>query len=130
MILTHQKIDETISGKCVDLVHGKRSIVVLKTQDFMKVDDKGLVHGGFTFSLADYAAMVAVNDPNVVLYKANVKFTAPVRVGDTLVAKAKVYRRVKNRYFVDVQVLRDEKAVFNGKFLCIVLDSHVLDIKR
>ncbi|MCX8189071.1 MAG: thioesterase [Nitrososphaeria archaeon] len=130
MILTHQKIDETISGKCVDLIHGKRSIVVLKTQDFMKVDDKGLVHGGFTFSLADYAAMVAVNHPNVVLYKAEVKFKLPVKVGDTLVAKARVYRRIKNRYFVEVQVLKDDKVAFIGKFLCIVLESHVLDLKK
>jgi acyl-coenzyme A thioesterase PaaI-like protein len=130
MIFTHKNIDETISGKCVDLIHGKRSIVVLKTKDFMKVDDKGLVHGGFTFSLADYAAMVAVNHPNVVLYKACVKFTAPVKVGDTLVAKARVYRRVKNRYFVKVQVLKDESPVFDGKFLCVVLDSHVLDLKK
>lgn len=130
MILTHKKIDETISGKCVDLIHGKRSIVVLKTQDFMKVDEKGLVHGGFTFALADYAAMIAVNHPNVVLYKANVKFQAPVKVGDTLIAKARVYRRIKNKYFVEVQVLKEDKVIFIGKFFCIILDSHVLDLKK
>lgn len=130
MILTHQKIDETISGKCVDIINGKRSIVVLKTQDFMKVDDKGLVHGGFTFSLADHAAMVAVNHPNVVLYKANVKFQAPVKVGDTLVAKARVYRKIKNRHFVEVQVFKEDKIVFVGKFLCIILESHVLDLRK
>ncbi|MBC7091915.1 MAG: thioesterase, partial [Nitrososphaeria archaeon] len=113
-----------------DLINGRRSIVVLKTQDFMKVDEKGLVHGGFTFSLADYAAMVAVNHPNVVLYKAYVKFVSPVKVGDTLVAKARVYRRVKNRYFVKVQVLKDENPVFEGRFLCIVLESHVLELKK
>jgi acyl-coenzyme A thioesterase PaaI-like protein len=44
----------------------------------MAADQRGLVHGGFTFGLADYAAMVAVNDPNVVLGAAEVRFLAPV----------------------------------------------------
>jgi acyl-coenzyme A thioesterase PaaI-like protein len=130
MLRTHDKIDEEYSGRCVDIVPGKRSIVVLKTQDFMKVDESGLVHGGFTFSAADYAAMAAVNHPHVVLVEADVKFTAPVRVGDTIVAKAHVYRHVGKRHFVNVKVLKDEKAVLVGKFTCLILESHVLDSKR
>ena len=47
----------------------------------MAADGRGLVHGGFTFGLADFAAMCAVNDPNVVLGAATCKFLAPVQVG-------------------------------------------------
>jgi len=130
MLQTHKNIDERFSGRCLDLIPGKRSLVSLRTEDFMRTDEKGLVHGGFTFSVADYAAMTAVNHPYVVLAKADVKFTAPVRVGDTLIAKAHVYRHIKNRYHVKVEVFKDEKVVLVGSFLCIVLESHVLDLGK
>jgi acyl-coenzyme A thioesterase PaaI-like protein len=130
MLQTHKSIDERFSGKCLDLISGKRSLVSLKTEDFMKTDEKGLVHGGFTFSVADYAAMAAVSHPNVVLSKAEVKFTAPVKVGETLIAKAHVYRHIKNKYYVKVEVFRDKKMVFIGIFLCIVLGSHILDVGK
>ena len=128
--MTHESIDEKYSGKCIDLIPGKRSIVTLKTEDFMRADNKGLIHGGFTFSLADYATMIAVNHPNVVLVNANVKFTSPVRVGDVLIAKAHVYRKSGNKYFVEVSIQRNEKTVFVGKFKCLTLKFHVLDTKE
>ena len=56
----------------------------------MAADDRGLVHGGFIFGMADYAAMVAVNDPLVVLGSAETKFLKPVQVGDTVEAVARV----------------------------------------
>lgn len=128
--MTHESIDEKYSGRCVDLIPGKRSVVSLKTENFMRADNKGLVHGGFTFSLADYAAMIAVNHPNVVLVNANVKFTSPVRVGDVLIAEAHVYRKSGNKYSVKVSIQRNEKTVFVGKFQCLTLKVHVLDTKE
>jgi acyl-coenzyme A thioesterase PaaI-like protein len=56
----------------------------------MAADDRGLVHGGFVFGLADHAAMLAVNDPFVVLGSAEVRFLRPVVVGERLVAEARV----------------------------------------
>jgi acyl-coenzyme A thioesterase PaaI-like protein len=130
MLRTHKSIDERFSGICIDLIPKKRSIVSLKTEDFMKADEKGLVHGGFTFSVADYAAMTAVNHPNVILLKAVVKFTSPVKVGDTLIAKARLYKHQNNRYYVSVEVFVEEKKVFEGKFMCLVLKSHVLNLRK
>lgn len=96
----------------------------------MKADEKGLIHGGFTFSVADYTAMTAVNHPNVILSKAAVKFTSPVKVGDTLIAKARLYKHQNNRYYVSVEVFVEEKKVFEGKFMCLVPKSHVLDLRK
>lgn len=50
----------------------------------MKVDSHGLIHGGFLFGAADYASMLAVNDPNVVLASAEVRFLRPLKSGDTV----------------------------------------------
>ena len=84
-INTHQLIDAHLCGVPL-AVEPDFSRVELKTDDAMKVDHLGLVHGGFIFGLADYAAMIAVNDPNVVLGAAEVKFLKPVRIGETVVA--------------------------------------------
>ena len=88
-IVTHQEIDPTLCGRPLEVSDGY-SRVELTTLATMSVDASGLVHGGFIFGLADYAAMIAVNHPNVVLGAADVKFLKPVPVGLTVVAEAKV----------------------------------------
>ena len=123
---THLLASERYCGKVVEIGEGK-SKVVLETTDDMRVDEKGLVHGGFTFSLADYSAMVAVNHPFVVLAKADVKFLKPVRVGEKLQAEAEVKKEEGRKKTVEVKVFRDTEVVFEGEFLCVVLDKHVLD---
>ena len=94
----------------------------------MAVDASGLIHGGFVFGLADYAAMLAVNHPNVVLGAAQTKFLAPVRAGRELLARALVVPGQEGRKrMVEVKVFQEEKEIFNGEFTCFVLDKHVLD---
>lgn len=101
--------------------------VKLKTNEEMKVDEYGLVHGGFTFGLADYAAMLAVNEPTVVLGKAEVRFTKPVKVGDELLAKAKVVEDQGKKKVVFAEVFNQKgEKVLEGKFYCYVLEKHVL----
>lgn len=103
------------------------SRVRLKTDDSMTVDDRGLVHGGFMFGLADYAAMIAVNDPNVVLGAAEVRFLKPVRSGETVIAEARVTVRKGKKQMVSVQVVRDGETVLTGELTCFVPAHHVLD---
>ena len=104
-----------------------RAVVRLTTLPPMAADDQGLVHGGFVFGLADYAAMLAVNDPLVVLGAAAVRFLAPVAVGETLMAEAVVTEGKEKKRQVEVTVQRDGKSVFTGSFTCFVLARHVLD---
>lgn len=125
-ISTHETMDKELCGTPVELTEGYCK-VALTTTGRMAVDDKGLVHGGFVFGLADYAAMLAVNHPNVVLAGAEVTFTKPVRSGETLTAEATVDHMEKRRHMVTVSVKRDNTVVFNGRFSCFVLASHVLD---
>ena len=92
----------------------------------MAADDHGLVHGGFVFGLADYAAMLAVNDPNVVLAGADVRFLMPVVVGEQLVAEAWVEEADGRKSRVRVEVVRDGDTVMSGDFRCVTLARHVL----
>jgi acyl-coenzyme A thioesterase PaaI-like protein len=84
------------------------------------------VHGGFTFGLADYAAMLSVNDPNVVLGSAETKFLAPVKVGEVLQATAEVLESRGKKRLVKCTV-NTTKPVFEGIFTCFVLDKNILD---
>ena len=125
-VKTHDKADPGLLGKPVIIENGKAVIELTATRE-MVVDDKGLVHGGFTFGLADYAAMLAVNDPYVVLGSADVKFTAPVKVGERMVATGLVESVKGKRRDVSVEVLVDDRVVLRGDMACYVLARHVLD---
>jgi len=124
---THRLTNERLVGKPVKLEPGYAEVELLTTEE-MAVDEYGLVHGGFTFGLADYAAMLAVNEPTVVLGKAEVRFLKPVRVGERLTARAEIKEDTGRKKVVDVEVLngRNEK-VFEGTFHCYVLEKHVLE---
>jgi acyl-coenzyme A thioesterase PaaI-like protein len=95
-------------------------------QDNMMADETGLVHGGFIFGLADYAAMISVNHPNVVLGSAEVKFLKPVKVNEALVAESVVQSSEGKKRIVTVTVKKEETTVFEGVFTCFVLEKHVL----
>ncbi len=123
---THLKINADLCGRILEITE-KGSKVTLKVTPNMAVDDKGLIHGGFVFGLADYAAMVAVNHPNVVLGGANVKFLKPVKAGETLVATALKQEPAGKKQVVKVDVVRGDVPVFSGDFTCFVLEKHVLD---
>ncbi len=125
-IKTHRAINQYLCGTPVSIVDKTQATVKLKTTNEMVADDKGLIHGGFIFSLADYAAMLSVNEENVVLGSSNVKFLKPVKLGDELLAKAFVERVEGKKYFVKVDVFRNDDKVFEGEFLCIVPSKHVL----
>ncbi len=124
-ILTHQKISEKYCGSPIEIREGY-SKVELKVFEEMRVDETGLVHGGFIFGLADYAAMIAVNHPNVVLGAAEVKFTKPVRADERITAVAKLEKSEGKKRIVAVVVSSEAGVVFQGDFICFVLERHVL----
>jgi acyl-coenzyme A thioesterase PaaI-like protein len=128
-INTHKKINQKLCGKPISLKDG-RCLVELSTTEEMKADNTGLIHGGFIFSTADYAAMLAVNHPNVVLGKSTFKFINPVKVGETVYADAKIMENLGEKMVVHVQVKRDlEKSneiLGEGKFTCFTPNEHIL----
>lgn len=125
-IKTHRSIERSLSGEPLEVIEGKAR-VRLKTDERMVADEKGLVHGGFLFSAADYTAMLAVNHPNVVLAGAEVKFLKPVIVWDEVIFEGEVKEVEGKKRVVHVVGKREEEKVFEGRFLCIVLDRHVLE---
>lgn len=124
---THLNIDTTLNGTIIELQKAYAK-VKLTTTDLMRADTQGLVHGGFAFGAADYAAMAAVNDPNVVLAKSETKFLAPIKVGESVIFEAKVIEKNSNKYSIEVIGSVKDKKVFWGTFYTIVLPKHVFDM--
>jgi acyl-coenzyme A thioesterase PaaI-like protein len=125
---THERIDSELSGDIDELRRGFAR-VILETIDIMCADDQGLVHGGFIFSAADYAAMLAVNERNVVLAGASSQFLAPVRVGDHVVFEAYERQKEGRKRSVYVKGTVLDIKVFEGEFKTVVTDNHVLNLE-
>jgi acyl-coenzyme A thioesterase PaaI-like protein len=124
-VKTHLKISPQLVGEIKHIKPGE-AVVTLKTLPQMVADEYGLVHGGFVFGLADYAAMLAVNEPTVVLGAAESRFLAPVKVGDIPQATAIVIETSGKKNTVECMVKVADKTVFTAVFTCFVVDKHVL----
>jgi len=125
-VRTHQAIDNNLCGRVIDLSLNS-CVVELELVPEMRADSSGLVHGGFVFGAADYAAMLAVNEPNVVLGSSDVRFMKPCRVGERLRFDALVDSSTGKKRVVSTQAKNsDGDVVFTGNFICIVPERHVL----
>jgi acyl-coenzyme A thioesterase PaaI-like protein len=125
VIRTHQRIAPHLCGTARSVEPGRAVVELVAGADFV-ADDEGLVHGGFVFGLADYAAMLAINEPTVVLGAAEARFLAPARVGDVLVATASAEPPDGKKRPVRAVVEVLGKPVFEAIFTCFVPARHVL----
>jgi len=127
LLNTHEKIDVSLCGDIEELKLGY-SRVSLATTEAMRADNVGLVHGGFIFSAADFAAMTAVNERNVVLASSTCQFLAPVRVHDLVMFEAQERQKEgrKRSVYVTGSVL--DIKIFEGEFKTVVTDNHVLNL--
>src|SRR5688500_16285380 len=98
---THEQIDHALCGTPLSLSPGHAEVELVPS-DRMRVDASGLVHGGFVFGAVDHAAMLAIDAPTVVLGAAEVKFLAPVRVGERVLASARLDRVDGKKHVVEV----------------------------
>jgi uncharacterized protein (TIGR00369 family) len=123
---THESLDPELCGELVEASEGRAEVRFTATSR-MRADETGLVHGGFVFGLADHAAMLAVGAPTVVLASAEMKFLAPVRVGDVVHATATIVETNGKRHVVDTVTKVDDKVVMEARMHCVVPMRHVLE---
>jgi acyl-CoA thioesterase len=103
--------------------------VKLVTSSEMVADELGLIHGGFIFSTADYAAMLAVNEKNVVLVASDCQFLSPVKFHDEVNFVAKVRQKEGRKRNVHVEGFVLDIKVFEGEFKTVITEKHVLKLK-
>ncbi|MEX1382959.1 PaaI family thioesterase [Lutibacter sp.] len=124
---THLLASKKLIGSVVS-IGNDCATVKLTILEEMIVDTYNLSHGSFVFGLADYAAMVAVNKPTVVLGKATTKFLKPVVLNDEVTAIATITEISGKKISISVGVKNQkDELVFEGEFVCFVLEKHILD---
>lgn len=127
-IRTHKRINQEYSGEVVVLEVGYVELRLTTTPE-MVADDIGLIHGGFVFSCADYAAMLAVNEPNVVLVASDCQFLSPVKFHDEVTMVARVRHKEGRKRNVHVEGFVLDVKVFEGEFKTVITEKHILKLK-
>ena len=127
IIKTHEKINSNLSGEIVKMEVGYVETKLITVTD-MIADSVGLVHSGFIFSAADYAAMLAVNEKNVVLIASDCQFLSPVKVGDIVTFKSQLRHHEGRKRNVNVTGYVLDIKVFDGEFKTVVTERHVLKL--
>ena len=125
---THNLINRYLCGEIKKHTKGYVEIE-LQTENEMVVDDHGLIHGGFVFGAADFAAMAAVNEKNVVLVQSECQFLSPVKLGDVVIVKAQVRHQEGRKRNVFVRAFVHDIKVFEGEFMTVITERHVLQLK-
>jgi len=127
VLTTHEEVHADYSGEIQKLEIGYVEIKLVTIKE-MLADSLGLIHGGFIFSAADYAAMLAVNERNVVLVACDCQFLSPVKYGDIVYFAAKVRHKEGRKRNVHVTGHVLDIKVFDGEFKTVVTDRHVLKL--
>lgn len=128
LVKTHERINLDLCGEVTLMERGYVETRLTTSAD-MVADDIGLVHGGFIFGAADYAAMLAVNERNVVLVASNTQFLSPVKFHDEVNFIAKVRHQEGRKRNVHVEGYVLDIKVFEGEFKTVITDRHVLKLK-
>jgi acyl-CoA thioesterase len=95
---------QALGMELVEVAPG-RAVMRMTVRDDM-VNGHGIGHGGFTFTLADSAFAFACNSYNrrTVAQSCEIRFLAPTRLGDVLVADAVERTRVGRDGTYDIRV--------------------------
>ncbi|MDQ7045836.1 MAG: PaaI family thioesterase [Sulfurimonas sp.] len=127
LVKTHEKIDVDLCGEIIKVERGYVELRLTTTPN-MIADSVGLIHGGFIFSAADYAAMLAVNEKNVVLVASDCQFLSPVKFHDEVNFIARVRHQEGRKRNVHVEAFVLDIKVFEGEFKTVITDRHVLKL--
>lgn len=127
MLSTHERVNSDLCGEVIVLERGYVE-TRLRTNPEMVADDIGLIHSGFIFSAADYAAMLAVNEKNVVLVASDCQFLSPVKFHDEVTFVAKVRHKEGRKRNINVEGHVLDIKVFEGEFKTVVTERHVLKL--
>ena len=115
-------------GEVREMTKGAAEIWFSTTRSMM-VDGMGLVHSGFIFSSANFAALCAVNNPNAILLGADVKFLAPIEVGHDIEFRAHSLQSDTKKREVRVEGYVLDIKVFEAMFYVAIFENHIFKLR-
>ena len=125
---SHYLLSRTVVGAVEEKSKGYAKIYFIPTED-MVANKKGMIHTGFIFGSANYAAIAAVNIPTAVLAVAKTNFLAPMKIGEHAVFEAFSPHKDSRKQNVKVIGYLHGIKFFEAEFAIIVLEHHPLSLK-
>jgi acyl-coenzyme A thioesterase PaaI-like protein len=109
---------EEVIGEIVDLQLDESAISLLEIRAEHVFSRNNIARGHHLFAQANSLAVAVINDELALTAKATIRFATQVRLGDRVVAKAKVATidEGKGRSIVVVNSFVGQELVFSGEF--------------
>ncbi|MEH7234808.1 transcription factor FapR [Bacillus sp. JJ1562] len=108
---------EEIIGEIIDIELDQSAISIFDVTNEHVFKRNQIARGHHLFAQANSLAVAVINDELALTAKANIRFTRQVKVGERVVAKAKVTgSQEKGRTIVDVNSYVGNELVFSGEF--------------
>ncbi len=127
-VRTHTELDPNHIGH-VDKLKEDESYTTLTTSKMMHADMEQLVHSGYIGSSAEYAALIAVNEPNAMVYSIEAKYYACARVGDDVTFHATVKHSEGRKRDVTVVGKIHSIKIYEAHIIVVIPEYHPLKIK-
>lgn len=115
-----------VIGELIEVNLNQSGKSVLEPGAEMTFEGNNIVRGHYIFAQANSLAVAIIDAQVAMTGFSHIKFISPVRLGDRMVAKAKVARGKNHRFFVRVYTYVGDQLVFKGKFIVFAMDNHQL----
>ncbi|MDR7074529.1 transcription factor FapR [Fictibacillus barbaricus] len=107
---------EEVIGEIIDLQLDQSAISILDIREEHVFSRNKIARGHHVFAQANSLAVAIINDELALTAKANIRFSRTVKMGERIIAKARVLETGSERTIVEVNSFVDKELVFNGEF--------------
>lgn len=111
-----------IVGDLLELEPNRWALSVLRTTREMAFRTTDILWDHYIYAQASSVAVAAIEAAAVIVDSMRGEYKGHAKVGDVLIARAKVGVSKDNRYIVSVRTRVGEKEIFVGRFITEVLD--------
>ncbi|WP_027327063.1 hypothetical protein [Helicobacter pametensis] len=103
----------------------EEAIIIFNPTKQMISDESNLIHSGFIFSAANYAAMCLVNQPNALTIKSEVQFLAPIEFEQEIIFLATIKQSNNRKYEIFVKGTLLDIKIFEALFHISLFDKQL-----
>lgn len=121
-------MSSNVVGTLTELQRNKAVVQFVPTEK-MIMDDSKIIHCGFVFNSASFAAMAAINKKYSVLIAADVKFLAPIELGHEVIFKAEALQSDTKKCEVKVEGYLLDIKIFDSLFHIAVFDKKIFKLR-
>lgn len=109
-----------VVGELIDIRLNQSGISILDIEEDMVLERNQIARGHHLFAQANSLAVAIIDAPVVLTGSARVRYKRPVKLGERVVAKAKVKVQRANTYLVSVYSYVERDIVFKGQFIVTI----------